>query len=144
MKYLVHNIVIKKSAARNRPPFLKKFFTSTINRTKLNENHCNFVFISILLTGPSGFRVMTRNELYIIMQRSTESTFEGKLKFMEEELLSNYAENDRMLADAKQKLSMIRHQFKQKWLAARKMKARFEETNADWLNGTISLPSAGG
>lgn len=77
------------------------------------------------------------------MQRSNEATFEGKLKFMEEELLSNYAENDLMLADVKQKLSIIRHQFKQKWLAARKIKARFEENSTEWLNGTISLPSAG-
>lgn len=48
---------------------------------------------------------------------------------MEKELLSIYPDNDPMLADAKQKLSIIRHQFKERWLAARKTKARFEEND---------------
>lgn len=86
---------------------------------------------------------MTRNELYAIMELSNESTFDRKLQFMEQEILNKYSEDDTRVGDVKQKLSIIRHQFKQKWLAARKTKARFLENNAEWLEGTISLPSAG-
>ncbi|KAH9629097.1 hypothetical protein HF086_008546 [Spodoptera exigua] len=82
--------------------------------------------------GSSGMRVMTRNDLFNIMERSNTSTFDEKLQCMERELLNQCAENDQNIADVKQKLSIIRHQFKQKWLAARKTKARFLENNAEW------------
>lgn len=96
-----------------------------------------------MFTGSSGLRWMTRNELYTIMQRSNEATFDGKLRFMEHQILNRYAEDHPLLADVKQKLSIIKHHFKQKWLAARKTKARFEKNNANWLSDTICLPSAG-
>lgn len=86
---------------------------------------------------------MTRNELYAIMQSTSEPNFQKKLKFMETEILSSYPKDDPRISDIKRKLSVVNHQFKQKWLAARKTKARFEEKNADWLSGTITIPCAG-
>lgn len=86
---------------------------------------------------------MTRNELYAIMQGSNESTFDRKLKFLEQKLLSSYSENDIRIHDIKQKITNIKHNFKQKWLAARKTKARFEENNVEWLSASISLPATG-
>ncbi|CAG9783367.1 unnamed protein product [Diatraea saccharalis] len=76
------------------------------------------------------------------MERSNASTFNEKLEFMESEILSQYSGQDN-IADVKQKLSIIRHQFKQKWSTARNTKARFLENNSKWLKGTISLPKAG-
>ena len=70
------------------------------------------MFLLILLLGPSGLRTTTRNELYAIAQRSDESTFDGKLQFMEQELLRNYSQDDPRIADVKQRLSIIKHQFK--------------------------------
>ncbi|CAH0400138.1 unnamed protein product [Chilo suppressalis] len=78
------------------------------------------------------------------MERSNASTFNEKLEFMELELLRQYSEDDPNIADAKHNLSIIRHQFKQKWSAARNTKARFLEANKEWLKGTISLPKAAG
>lgn len=86
---------------------------------------------------------MTRNELYAIMQGSNESTFDGKLTFLKQQLLSSYSDDDIRIHDIKQKIANIQHNFKQKWLAARKTKARFEENNVEWLSGTISLPATG-
>ena len=97
----------------------------------------------IFVVGSSGMRVLTRNDLFNLMERSNVSTFNEKLKFMEQELLSQYAESDQNIVEVKQKLSIIRHQFKQKWTAAHNTKARFLENNAEWLKGCISLPKAG-
>lgn len=84
---------------------------------------------------------MTRNELFTIMLGSNEPTFDRKLQFMEQKVLSNYSEDDTNIAEIKQKLSIIKHQFKEKWLSARKTKARFQENNAEWLKGTVWLPT---
>nr|XP_022901971.1 uncharacterized protein LOC111414763 [Onthophagus taurus] len=91
----------------------------------------------------SGLKSMTRNELYVVMQPSQEPSFDRKLEFMEKKLLENYSGNDLMRKDAKQKLSIIKHQFKQRWLTARKIRNRFEKNNSDWLTGSIWLPNAG-
>lgn len=37
---------------------------------------------------------MTRNELYAIIQGSNKPTFDEKLKFLEQQLLSSYSEDD--------------------------------------------------
>ncbi|KAJ8709377.1 hypothetical protein PYW07_009203 [Mythimna separata] len=98
--------------------------------------------ISLPKAGSSGMRVLTRNDLLTIMERSNASTFYEKLEFMELEILHQYSEDDPNIADAKHKLSIIRHQFKQKWSAAHNTNARFLEANKEWLKGTISLPKA--
>ena len=88
-------------------------------------------------------RSITRNELYGIIKRANEPTFDGKLRFMESEILKQYADNDIILKDVRHRLSIVKHEFKQKWTAANNTKARFEEKNANWLNSTIFLPAAG-
>ncbi|XP_047027502.1 uncharacterized protein LOC124635616 [Helicoverpa zea] len=87
--------------------------------------------------------MITRKYLYDIAQNSIGSSFDEKLKLMEIEVLKGYFQDDPKIADAKHKLSIVKHQFKQKWLAAQKNKKRFEEKNATWLRDTITLPSAG-
>lgn len=89
-------------------------------------------------------RILTRNELFNIIERSNASTFNEKLQVMERELLNQYAENNQNIADVKKKLSIVKHQFKKKWAAARNTKHRFLENNVEWLKGCISLPKAGG
>lgn len=111
-----------------------------------SKNHVLFFFMKISfisLSGSSGMRVLTRYDLFIIMERSNASTFNENLEFLELELLHQYSEDDPNLADAKHKLPIIRHQFKQKWSAARNTKARFLKANKEWLKVTISLPKAG-
>ncbi|XP_063361402.1 uncharacterized protein LOC134650378 [Cydia amplana] len=88
-------------------------------------------------------RILSRNDLFAIIERSDSSTFNEKLQFMEHELLNQYTENDHNIPDIKHKLSQIKHQFKQKWSAARNTKARFLDNNVEWLKGCISLPKAG-
>ncbi|RVE44545.1 hypothetical protein evm_010791 [Chilo suppressalis] len=63
--------------------------------------------------------------------------------FMEKELLKGYSQDDPRIADIKNRISIIKHDFKRKWLAAHKIKKRFEENNTTWLKSTITLPSAG-
>lgn len=70
-------------------------------------------------------------------------SFAKKLDFLEDELLKHYANDDPKKAEAKQKVASIKHQFKKGWLAARKMKSRFEKNNRDWRNGIVSLPALG-
>lgn len=77
------------------------------------------------------------------MERSDAKTFNEKLKFMELELLSRFSEHDPNIAVVKQKLSIVRHEFKQKWSNASNTKLRFLKHNGEWLNGTVSLPKAG-
>lgn len=62
---------------------------------------------------------------------------------MEQEVLNTYPKDDTRINEIKQKLAVVKNNFKQKWLTARKTKARFEENNAEWLRGTISLPMTG-
>lgn len=88
-------------------------------------------------------RIMTRYQLFELMERSNATTFDEKLQFMVHELLSQYEGDSQNIADVKQKLSVIKHLFKQRWSAARNTKARFLEKNNEWLNGCISLPKAG-
>lgn len=88
-------------------------------------------------------RVLTRKDLWAVMERSDAKNFSEKLKFMESEVLCHYSEHDPNIAVVKQKLSIVRHEFKQKWLIARNTKLRFLENNREWLKGTISLPKAG-
>lgn len=88
-------------------------------------------------------KVLTRSDLFNIMERSSSSNFNKKFEFMEQELLNQYIENDPNIAEVKQKLTMLRHKFKQKWSAAHNTKARFLKNNAEWLKGCVSLPKAG-
>lgn len=83
---------------------------------------------------------MSREDIYLIINGSEESTFDKKLDFMEKEVLNKYDDTDEQRADVKHKLSLIKHQFKVRWQAAHKMKAAFEKNNNDWLNGTTTLP----
>jgi hypothetical protein len=86
---------------------------------------------------------MTWNELYVIMQGSNDSTFDGKLTFLEQQLLNSYSKEDIIIHDIKQKIANIKRSFKKRWIAAHKTKARFEHKYADWLSGSISLPAKG-
>lgn len=65
----------------------------------------------IFVVGTSGMRVFTRSDLLKIIARSNSASFNEKLQFMERELLNQYVENDQNIAEVKQKLSIIRHQF---------------------------------
>lgn len=79
-----------------------------------------------------------------MMLESKEATFDAKLIFMEKSLLNKYNnETEPRRTEVKQKLSIIKYQFKQRWLAAQKIKKRFEDNNRDWLDGIIWLPSIG-
>lgn len=46
--------------------------------------------------------------------------FEGKFTFLKQQLLSSYSDDDIRIHDITQKIANIQHNFKQKWLAARK------------------------
>ena len=59
---------------------------------------------------------------------------------MEKSLLDMYCKDAEQLKDWKHKLSSIKHQFRQKWQAAGRIKNRFENIYSDWLNGTTTLP----
>ncbi|CAH0563012.1 unnamed protein product [Brassicogethes aeneus] len=59
---------------------------------------------------------------------------------MEEIMINKYCKDEDQRKAWKHKLSLIKHQFKTRWLAAHKKKDIFEKNNRNWLNGMTSLP----
>lgn len=60
------------------------FFQIFIRVLKYSKN-CQTTCLKIqqMLTGPSGLKFITRNELYNIIEDTNETTFDKKLQFME-------------------------------------------------------------
>jgi hypothetical protein len=89
-------------------------------------------------------KVVTRQQLFDILQQSPAKLISEKLQYMENHMMQetgcgNGPEN--LLKEYKQKISYFKSQFKTKWAAARNAKALFIANNQEWLNNSISLPA---
>lgn len=74
-----------------------------------------------------------------MVESSQEPNFDRKLSYVEETLISKFCKDENQRKDWKQKLSLIKHQFKSRWHAAYKKKDIFEKNNNNWLDGMTSL-----
>src|ERR1700712_3604901 len=101
--WFFHEAAIKDLATRNHLLFCNSLFWVAPQILNVFENP-NFFFL--IITGPSGLRSITRNELYDIIKRENEPTFDGKLRFMESEILKQHANNYIILKDVRHRLSI--------------------------------------
>lgn len=90
----------------------------------------NFIFL-YFPSGPSGVKCLSRKDIYNVVDSSQEQNFARKLNYMEETLISEFCKHEDQRKDWKQKLSLIKHQFKSRWHAAHKKKDIFETNNND-------------
>ena len=84
---------------------------------------------SVQTAGPSGIQLMTRNQLYDIMQERKNDDINKKLEYLEQFLLNqqNYIQEERYAF--KRKLSYVKTKFKRKWLAACSKEDTFKLNN---------------
>lgn len=73
------------------------------------------------------------------MESSQEPNFDRKLVHMEETVINKFCRDEHQRKLWKQKLSLIKHQFRSRWQAAYKKKDVFAKNNSDWLDGMTSL-----
>lgn len=74
------------------------------------------------------------------MQEQDLPTFEKKLSYLDNYLLSleDYSDND--LKSMKSKISHIKTEFRSRWKKAQKIETRFLQNNDEWLNKTLAIP----
>ena len=90
--------------------------------------------------GPSGVKFMTLKDIYNVIKSCNEQTFDKKIDFMQKSVLNMNCDDAERLQDLKEKLSMIRYEFKARWQAAHRIKAVFEKKNSNWLNRSTTIP----
>nr|XP_034184029.1 uncharacterized protein LOC117606105 [Osmia lignaria] len=94
---------------------------------------------SVQTPGPSGIKLITRQELFDIMQTHKDKNISQKLECLEQFLLNqqNYTEEERQAF--KRKISHTKSQFKRRWLSARYKEDLFKKQNEKWLQGTMEI-----
>ena len=90
--------------------------------------------------GPSGVKIMTRNELFNLMQQQNLSDINKKLEFIEEYLTTYNDYSEECVKDIKHKFSYVKSEFKRRWSAAQKKEELFVKNNYDRLQGTFEIP----
>ena len=102
------------------------------------------IFISgfVFLIGPSGVKIMTRRQFYNIMQRCDENDFKQKMDYAENCVLTydNYSAEDKK--NIKHKISHIKTEIKQRWIASHYNKKKFLKNNDTYSNNAIRSRSA--
>ncbi|XP_075979633.1 uncharacterized protein LOC142978911 [Anticarsia gemmatalis] len=88
--------------------------------------------------GTSGVKFLSRKDIYMIIKESQAPNFDKKLDLMVETVINKFCKSEDRKS-WKQKISLIKHQFKTRWQAAHKKEVVFESNNKDWLNGSTSL-----
>lgn len=75
------------------------------------------------------------------MQEQDLPTFEAKINYLENDLLSceDYSQDQKR--DLKHKISYVKSEFKNRWLKANRKQDKFLNDNADWLQGTFEIPN---
>jgi len=98
----------------------------------------HFRFLSVL--GSSGGNVMTRRELFNMMQRQNLPNINKKLDFLESHLLQYDDYNEVEIKEIKNNFARFKYAFKIRWSKAHKKEAIFIKNNTDWLVGTFTIP----
>ncbi|KAL4716927.1 hypothetical protein ACJJTC_012738 [Scirpophaga incertulas] len=83
---------------------------------------------------------MSRKQLFDIMQQRNGENMQKKIDHLEDYLLSRSSYSEDQIKDIKQKLSVFKHEFKQKWSAASRKLDLFTKKNKNWLLGCLELP----
>ncbi|KAL4720723.1 hypothetical protein ACJJTC_002087 [Scirpophaga incertulas] len=92
------------------------------------------------VAGSSGIKKMSRKQLFDIMQQRNGENMQKKIDHLEDYLLSRSSYSEDQIKDIKQKLSVFKHEFKQKWSAASRKLDLFTKKNKNWLLGCLELP----
>ena len=89
----------------------------------------------------SGIKVMTRKQLFNIMQGCKGEKITEKLEYLENYLLNRnrYSEEERVAF--KHSISHLKSEFKRRWVSAKYRKDLFEKQNLNWLQGTFEIPT---
>lgn len=97
-------------------------------------------YLFCFVLGPSGVKLITRNESFSIMMQKEEYNIDEKIELMKNLLLSreNYSEEQRERII--NTIKGFKKRIKEKWRAARRIRGVFLQQNKDWLQGTIELP----
>lgn len=74
----------------------------------------------------SGMKVMTRKQLFNIMERCQAKTFNEKLDYLEDYLLNYYEYSEEERANLKHKISHTKSEFNRRWVSAKYKKHLFE------------------
>lgn len=83
---------------------------------------------------------MTRKYLFDKMQNQDLPSFDSKLDYLENFILSYENYTDDQLKDLKQKFSLLKAAFKKKWTEAYRRQETFLVKNEKWLQGTFEIP----
>lgn len=103
----------------------------------MSLKYINCIFFVI---GLSNNRVMTRKHLFMIMQQQDSYTFGEKLDFLENYLLQQDIFSEEDTNKIKHDFSRFKSQIKRRWSVARRSEEYFIKKNAEWLEGTYTIP----
>lgn len=96
--------------------------------------------VSNFVLGPSNARVVTRRHFFEKMQEQNLPTFEEKLEYLENYVLTYQDYTETQIKDLKHRFSYIKSQFKQRWANAQRNVDNFIKKNNNWLQGTFEQP----
>lgn len=82
----------------------------------------------------SNVRVMTRKQLFTIMQRQNLNTIDEKLEFLENHLLQPEDFSTEQVNVIKHDLSRFKSEVKSRWAKALRKEEYFLEKNKEWLH----------
>lgn len=95
---------------------------------------------NLFIVGPSNVKIMTRLELYELMQRQNLPNINEKLDFIENYLIGYDDYTADQIKDIKQNFSRFKSEMKSRWAAAYNKEQIFIKRNQDWLSGTFTIP----
>ncbi|VEN45692.1 unnamed protein product, partial [Callosobruchus maculatus] len=92
--------------------------------------------------GPSNVKVLTRRELFDIMQHQNLPNMSEKLDFLENYLLGYDDYNEAEIKAIKHNFSYYKSELKRRWNAAHSIEEKFIKKNNQWLEGNFTIPKA--
>ncbi|KAL4708238.1 hypothetical protein ACJJTC_013807 [Scirpophaga incertulas] len=92
------------------------------------------------IPGGSNYKVVTREYLFNKMQQQELHTFDEKVDYLANYLLTSDNFNEEQLKVLKHKISHFKSDLKKKWLKANRILDKFITANATWLQGTFEIP----
>jgi hypothetical protein len=94
----------------------------------------------IFILEPSDVRLMTRKQLFIIMQQQNANKITEKLKCLEKYLLQLDNFSDEYAIKIKHDFSHFKSEMKRRWTNGLRKEEKFMMENKNWLEGTFTIP----
>ncbi|KAL4708932.1 hypothetical protein ACJJTC_014960 [Scirpophaga incertulas] len=91
------------------------------------------------IPGGSNYKVVTREYLFNKMQQPELHTFDEKVDYLANYLLTSDNFNEEQLKVLKHKISHFKSDLKKRWLKANRILDKFITANATWLQGTFEI-----